>query len=131
MGRKMREDLKPNNPHYISTYRRKELKYFCLQYYEWKKEVLSYKQTHVQDEWTDDTGDTAIEHVQSKKKMELVEEISKKAGGDISDYIFKSVTENLSYADMRAKYYIPCGRDYFYERLHKFYFLLSQEKHTF
>ena len=129
MARKVREDLAKSNPYYISKFRRKELKYFCLQYYEWKKYLLSFELRTGEDEWDDPTGDEAVERTLAKEKMTLVEKISINAGEDIKDYILIAVTQDLSYADMQKKYIIPCGRDYFYDRLHKFYYLLSQEKH--
>jgi len=43
-------------------------------------------------------------------------------------YILKAVTEGLSYTYLRTRMDIPCGKDMYYDRYRKFFWLLSQER---
>lgn len=127
---KVRRPLSKKNPYYISKERNLELIYFCLQYPEWKRYLKEYGMTHEPlDEWADPTGDEAIEHILAKEKIDLVERTAKLAGPDIYEYLLMAVTVGLSYTTLSAMYDIPCGHDYYYERYHRFWWLLSQEKH--
>lgn len=44
------------------------------------------------------------------------------------DYILKAVTEELSYTYLRTKLDIPCGRDMYYDRYRRFFWLLSNAR---
>lgn len=43
-------------------------------------------------------------------------------------YIFMAVTEGKTYTQLQMTYAIPCGKDMFYDRYRKFYWLLSKER---
>jgi len=55
----------------------------------------------------------------------MVEQSVKIAGGEISEYLLRSVTEGKSYPELMADG-IPCGRDYFYERYRRYFYLLDK-----
>lgn len=114
----------------MSKHRRLELEHFCLQYYEWKEELLEL--TYVPASCfrevkevnpADPTMKTALRAIELRQKMEMVEQTSKRI--DISDEIFIAVTKGVtfSYFEARQCYF---GRDLFYDRLRQFYFLLDK-----
>ena len=63
-----------------------------------------------------------------KDNIKLVEDISVRADKELSSYILKAVTEEVSYNTLKLRYEIPCGRDMFYDRYRKFFWLLDREK---
>lgn len=126
-SQKVREVLSKKSIYYIPKNRRLELKYMCLQYPEWKRYLSSIGKKGTSDEYSDPTGEEATNRVIFEKLCKVVEKSSKLSGGDIDEYILKAVTEGVSYPTLYSLYNIPCGRDYFYERYHKFWFILSQE----
>ena len=81
---KMRPELSKKNPYWISKYRYYELRYFCLQYYEWKHDYCELElklsprttqynnvsRTHTND-WV---SEAAVKMAELKRKMELVEQ---------------------------------------------------------
>ena len=130
MGTNVRRNLSTKSRYYISKHRRLELEHFCLQYYEWKEELLelTYVPTsRFHDVKTTNTPDptmkTALRAIELRQKMEMVEQISKRI--DISEEIFTAVTKGVtfSYFEARQCYF---GRDLFYDRLRQFYFLLDK-----
>lgn len=126
-----RHKLSKENEYYISQFRLYELIYFCLQYDEWKKEAITYKYKAGTTEFDDPTSEDAINHYICKCKMNLVEEMAKKAGGEFWQYLFKAVTKDLSYNNLRTYYGMNLSRDKYYCMWHKFFFLLSREKQMF
>lgn len=131
MGTNLRTNLSKNNPYYISKHRRLELVHFCLQYPEWKAYLNNIRIPRETDEFADPTSSEAIKRIIFQRNIDLVEQTCKLSGGEIWQYLFRSVTLGESYVLLSTKYDIPCSRDYFYDRLHKFYFLLSQKEHMF
>lgn len=62
-----------------------------------------------------------------KKKMELIEQTAIEADGDIYQYILKAVTNvGITYHYLKTVMDIPCGKDMYYDRRRKFYWLLAQ-----
>ena len=129
MGTNLRTNLKRSNPYYISKHRRLELVHFCLQYPEWKEYLSSIGRRGTTDEFSDPTGEEAIRRVLYSRNIDIVERCCKASGPDIYEYLLRSVTLGESYVLLATKYSIPCSKDYFYSRFHKFWFILSQEKH--
>lgn len=129
MGTNIRTTLSKKSPYYISKHRRLELVHFCLQYPEWKEYLSSIKCRGTSDEFSDPTGEEAVRRVLYSRNIDMVERCAKIAGGEIWKYLFKAVTSGVSYVHLATVENIPCSRDYFYDRYHKFWFILSQEKH--
>ena len=132
---KERSELSKKNPYYISRHRYYELKHFCLQYNEWKDaytmldqapEIGSIIFSEEHPEWRDYTGETATLKALLRSRMELVERVAKSCDWEIGDYIFIAVIEGRSYEYLLAVKEIPCGRDMFYDRRRKFFWMLSQ-----
>ena len=130
-SQKVKVELSKKNPYYISKNRRLELKYFCLQYKEWRDYLKDYYLKYGTGEYDDPTGEEATKRTLYSQYIALIDEIAKISGGEISWYLFKSVTEDISFPTLKTKYEIPCGKDYFYTRYHKFWYLLSQKEHVF
>jgi hypothetical protein len=74
----------------------------------------------------DPTGNRAVARAQLNERIEMVERIAKEADDYLWYYILKAVTENLSYTYLKTKLGIPCGKDMYYDRYRKFFWLLSK-----
>ena len=121
----------------ISPHRFMELYHFCLQYNEWCDE-LKYKTDTVKSvqitdmprthNTSDSTRDLAMRRVYLQGKCELIEQTAIEADADIYQYILKAVTnEGVTFNYLRQVMSIPCGKDMYYNRRRKFYWLLSQK----
>lgn len=121
----------------ISKHRFWELYHYCLQYNEWKDE-LKYKNDTVKSigitdmpvshNTSDATAKLAERRVELQRKCELIEQTAIEADPDIYQYIIKSVTNDyVSYKYLKQVMNIPCGKDMFYDRRRKFYYLLSRK----
>lgn len=121
----------------ISKHRFAEVYHFCMQYNEWKDE-LKYRIDTVEGiELTDmpkahggsdSTARLAIRRAELRHKCELVEQTAIEADPEIYPYILKAVTnEGIGYNYLKMVMDIPCGRDMYYDRRRKFYWLLSSK----
>ena len=121
----------------ISKHRFAEIYHFCLQYNEWKDE-LKYKTDNeaspiITDMPTAHSNDSGVESLairrrQLEEKCNLIEDTAREAGEGISQYILKAVTnEYITYNYLRTVMGIPCGKNYYYDKRRKFYYLLSQK----
>lgn len=136
MGTIIRPEISRNNRYWIDKHRHYELKHFCLQYPEWKKAYRSFTSisssvTDCQpkgDFYGDPTANQAIRRAQYLERIELIERIAGEADRDLHNYILKAVTEGLSYTYLRTKLNIPCGRDLYYDRYRKFFWLLDNAR---
>ena len=121
----------------ISKHRFLELYHFCMQYQEWKDELKYKKDTVKSLEVRESTGGNrsgdataslAIRRVEIQKKCELIEQTAIEADDDLYQYIIKGVTtEYASYRYLKTVMDIPCGKDMYYDRRRKFYWLLSRK----
>lgn len=133
MSTKIRPMLSPKNPYHISKHRQYELKHFCLQYPEWKKSYLALDGfarpaagvVPANCDPDDPTARCAIAKVFYSRRMAMIEEAAAKADPELSRYIIKAVTEELSYECLKSRYDIPCCRDTYYDRYRKFFWILS------
>ena len=131
-----RNELSKKNKYYISKYRFLELKYFCLQYPEFKSkyEAVTYYPSYklnyeVHTHHTiDHIFNIVEEREQFRKKMDIIEQSCIAADPDIYPWILKSVTQGISFQNL---WDIPCCKDTFYDRYHKFFWLLSQKLQGF
>lgn len=134
---KVRPKLSRKNKYYIDKNRRKELEYFCRQYESWKEEyklIDNVKSpvimpTYISKNGTSDpTAKLAIRKESLWKKIQLIQDTAKEAEPTISDYLILGVTQDITFPCLSAKLGIPCGKDMYYDRLHKFYWLLDQKR---
>lgn len=59
--------------------------------------------------------------------MKLVVRCCKEADGYIWTWLLEGVTEGVGYEALRARG-LPCGKDYYYDRYRKFFWLLDKER---
>lgn len=98
--------------------------HFCLQYDEWKEEYVSldaYQRTGQ----VDPTGEIAVRLELLSRKMEMVKQTCIKTDGYLADYLFRSVTKGDTYVTFEAEG-APFGRDMFYDRLRRYFWLLDK-----
>ena len=132
----IRPEISRNNRYWIDKHRHYELKHFCLQYPEWKKAYRSSTSisSSVSDNQPkgdfhgDPTANQAIRRARYSERIELIERVASEADRDLHNYILKAVTEGLSYTYLRTKMNIPCGRDLYYDRYRKFFWLLDNAR---
>lgn len=136
MSTVIRPEISKKKSWYISRHRYYELKHFCLQYPEWKHEyanAIKYpdgvrKNTTDSIEWTDPVSRSVELMDQYRRKIDLVESSAYESDESLGQYILLGVTEDLSYVALKMIYEIPCGRDMYYDRYRKFFYILSRKK---
>lgn len=138
MATVIRPEVSTKNRYWISKHRHYELKHFCLQYTEWKKiyqylenktvECSQIEKLPSGNSIGDPTSNIAIQKLYYLDKIRLIEDTAKKADKYLYEYILKAVTEGISYTCLKFKMEIPCGRDMFYDRYRRFFWLLSKSR---
>lgn len=136
MATTIRAEISQKNKYYIDKHRHYELKHFCLQYPSWKKAysdcldgdipVAMIDGVRQQDGLYDPTSVRAITRAHYSRRMQMLEQVAKEADRYLWHYILKAVTEGLSYTYLRTKLDIPCGKDMYYDRYRRFFWLLSE-----
>lgn len=121
----------------ITKHRFAELYHFCMQYPEWKDE-LNYKTDNIN---SIDISDMPVNHnnvsnveklalrrLQLESKCKIIEQTAIEADPELYQYILKAVTnEGISYNYLKMIMNIPCGKNVWYDRRRKFYYLLSEK----
>ena len=70
----------------------------------------------------------ALKKAQYAEKIHLIERLVRESDDFLYPYLLKAVTEGLSYTYLKAALDIPCGRDMYYDRYRKFFWLLSEHR---
>lgn len=132
----IRPDISKRNKYWIDRRRHYELKYFCLQYPEWKKIYNSSPNISLSN--TDETSrsnihsDPTFKEVMRRKRylerIELIEKMAREADDYLHNYILKGVTEGLSYTHLKNILDIPCSKDTYYDRYRRFFWLLDKTR---
>lgn len=136
MSATIRPELSKKNKYWVDKHRYYELKYFCLQYPLWKKvcesldgTVLnSYDLTPGSGSPGDPTGRCVDLRSIYLEKIQMIERSAIGADPYIASYILKAVTEGRSYDYLKSRLEIPCGRDLYYDRYRRFFWLLDQAR---
>lgn len=134
----IKPQLSSKNKYYISKHRYYELKHFCLQYPEWKRD---YKSLSLEGVETPNlkiplVGKTTNELSRVETKAMVLEELSHRINiidaaaeatdPELKNYILAAVTEGRTYENMETYGTgIPCSRDTFYRRYRKFFWMLN------
>ena len=136
MATTIRPEVSIKNRYYIDKHRHYELKHFCLQYPRWKRAYIDCIDPDVPMSMVDGVQDPggvydpastrAVTRAYYSKRMQLIEETAKDADKYLWQYILKGVTEGLSYTYLKTKLGIPCGKDMYYDRYRRFFWLLSE-----
>lgn len=138
MATVIRATISEKNKYYIDKHRYYELKHFCLQYKEWKKAYASccesvifaskFEQMPTSSMPSDLTAKYATLRAQYAEKITLVEQSAMEADPVLYRYILKAVTEELSFTYLKTNMNIPCGRDMYYDRYRKFFWILNNKR---
>lgn len=136
MSTVIRPEISAKNKYYIEKHRYYELKHFCLQYNEWKKAYASCNESIIFSSTlernssvnihSDLTAKYAMKKIFYGDRIKLIEKAAMEADDFLYPYILKAVTEGLSYTYMKTKMDIPCGKDMYYDRYRRFFWLLSE-----
>lgn len=138
MATVIRPEISLKNKYWIDKHRYYELKHFCLQYPSWKKTYADIDDSSVSLSMLeyipssnipgDPTAKRALLKTHYSDRIKLIEEIAMQSDRYLHTYILKAVTENLSYTYLKTKLSIPCGRDMYYDRYRRFFWLLSEAR---
>lgn len=139
MGTRIRPELSEKNKYWISRHRYYELKHFCLQYPLWKKAYAALDELTIQSPMleefrpnrsmpSDPTAKWGIARAYYSERMDMVKKAAMQTDEDLYIYILKAVTEELSYNYLKTRLGMPCGKDMYYDRYRKFFWLLSKER---
>lgn len=138
MATMIRAEISEKNKYYIDKHRHYELKHFCLQYPSWKKAYADFDDTSISLSTIeniptsnipgDPTAKRAVMKAHYSERIKLIERIAMEADRYLYEYILKAVTENLSYTYLKSRLNIPCGKDMYYDRYRKFFWLLSASR---
>lgn len=138
MATVIRPEISVKNKYWIDKHRHYELKHFCLQYPLWKRAYAALNSAIVSTSKLnaeptvntpgDPTAKYAIKKAYYLERIELVENAAKDADAELYTYILKAVTEELSYTYLKNRLAIPCGRDLYYDRYRRFFWLLSHSR---
>lgn len=138
MATVIRAEISEKNKYYIDKHRHYELKHFCLQYPTWKRtyatigdpdiSISSFERMPSGNLPGDPTARRAITKARLVERIKMVEKIAQEADEYLYDYILKAVTEGLSYTYLKSRLNIPCGKDLYYDRYRKFFWLLSNAR---
>lgn len=138
MATLIRPEISQKNKYWIDKHRYYELKHFCLQYPIWKNIYAEFSDANIPLSMIDrmpthnlpgdPTAKRAMIKAQYLEKIQLIEKLAKEADSYLHHYIIKAVTEDLSFTYLKTKMEIPCGRDMYYDRYRKFFWLLSEAR---
>ena len=136
MASNLRPELSKKNKYWIPKNRFYELKYFCLQYPLWRNIYNSLDSTVLYSydllPGSSDPGDPIGKCVDLRSiyfdKMRTIEQTSIHADPYLASYILKAVTEGHSYTYLKSRLDIPCGRDLYYDRYRRFFWLLDKTR---
>lgn len=134
----VRAELSENNKYWISRHRYYELKHFCMQYAEWKREYAERRATLMSTVDTtrlpqngseaDPTANAAIALAQIASRIELIEHCAAETDSVLGGYVLIGVTKGIPYDILRLKFGVPCCKAVYYDFYRKFFWLLSKAR---
>lgn len=138
MSTLIRAEVSEKNKYWISKHRHYELKHFCLQYPFWKDMYLKLSDPKIPlsaldrlpsgNLPSDPTAKRAIIRAIYASRMDVIEKAAIEADKCLYDYIIRAVTEGLSYTYLKTRLKIPCGKDMYYDRYRKFFWILDNAR---
>lgn len=111
------------NNYQLSAHRYRELKHFCLQYYEMRDCVRRLSELVFAD-GEDPVGDTATELTNLINGIRLIETTAMDTDKKYGAYILRSVTEDASFSQLG----VILSKGEFDDLRAKFFWLLSERK---
>lgn len=138
MATLIRPKISEKNKYWIDKHRHYELRHFCLQYPEWKKVYKELSNANkplsmieripASNIPGDPTAKRALMCAYYSDKIKLVEQVAIETDVYLHKYLLKAVTEGLSYTYLKTRLNIPCGKDMYYDRYRRFFWLLSKAR---
>lgn len=138
MATVIRPEISEKNKYWIDKHRHYELKHFCLQYPEWKKAYAEFSDVSIPLSMMeriptsnipgDPTSKRAMLRAYYSDKIKLIERIALETDIYLHNYILRAVTEGLSFTYLKTRLDIPCGKDMYYDRYRRFFWLLSKAR---
>lgn len=136
MATVIRPEISEKNRYWIDKHRHYELKHFCLQLPLWRKAYkdcldCDISMAAINDEPQiegryDPTGTRAVTRAFYSERIKLVERAAQEADKYLWHYILLAVSEGRSYTYLKTKLSMPCGKDMYYDRYRKFFWILSK-----
>lgn len=135
MSTVIRAELSKKNKYWMERDRYYELKHFCMQYPRWKEaynilcndlQSTNINNMGIKGSGYDSTSESAILAMSYSNKIRMVEDAAKETDTELCDYILKAVTLNIPFTTLKMMYDIPCGKDMFYDRYRKFFYILDK-----
>lgn len=124
MAKATQTAVSKKNPFWLSKNRYYELKYFCLQFWDWQKRRAQLDGVATREN-REPTESEAIERAELSEKIQKVMTCAKLAAHQYDDYLLTGVTKGLSYDTMCARKVLPIARDAYYVIYRKFFWLLD------
>lgn len=138
MATVIRAEISEKNKYWIDKHRHYELKHFCLQYPEWKRAYAEFNDVSIPLSMMeriptsnlpgDPTAKRALMKTYYGEKIKMIEKVALETDNCLHKYILKAVTEGLSYTYLKTRLGIPCGKDMYYDRYRRFFWLLSKSR---
>ncbi len=138
MATLIRPEISEKNKYYIEKHRHYELKHFCLQYPAWKKAYASCSESVLYasnfekipggNGHSDLTAKYAIKKAYYGERIKIIETAAMEADEFLYPYLLRAVTEGLSYTHLKSRLNIPCGKDMYYDRYRRFFWILSNSR---
>jgi hypothetical protein len=76
----------------------------------------------------DPTAKCAMKKAMYSEKIKMIEKAAVEADNELHMYILKAVTEGLSYTYLKSRLEMPCGKDMYYDRYRRFFWLLNASR---
>lgn len=122
----------------INKHRFLELKHHCLQYQDWRRELANMQDTVKAIQYGKEgkgspsigsaTESLAIRRTELEEKCKTIEQTAIEADPELHQYILEGVTTDYAtYRYLKDAKKIPCGKDMYYDRRRKFFYLLSKK----
>ncbi len=138
MSSELRAELSTKNPYWIEKHRYYELKHFCLQYPIWKQSyeslgILASKPANLvmcQNKYgiSNPTERIGSIRYELKRKIDMVEKTAEEADDTLAQFLILGISKGKGYTAMKMEYAIPCCRDTYYDRYHRFFWLLNKKR---
>lgn len=136
----VRAETSNKNEYWISKHRYYELKHFCMQYEYWKLMLRHLEDGALRTTSVIDISDkqhtsttTTVESAAIRRDLYLrniamVDESAREADEVLSSYILEGVLKGKSYDELNALYFLPCGKEYYYKKYRKFFWILNGKR---
>lgn len=109
----------------LSPHRYRELKHFCLQYQEYKKELEAIENSDgYLEKHYDPTSELAVRENELRHAIGLIEMTARETERFLADRILKVVTEDVNVKGLT----MPCSRECMEELRRRYYWLLHKRK---